>query len=618
MPLYTNGPAAAVPVVSEDTVAATQPSLLDDLICTIKTHDRLRTSATVPVPMAPVLSIPSGNPESEARGLRVCVLQNQLCKRGMRFDTLKQHNIKAAADTIESRAHHIFGTTRDHVCRGRVFTPAKRIDEVDKLSNKKHAGERDYQAHLSGGCDFEQFTSHLPYWDPKDQRQYLASGNVYICTRSGQVHHCTEEHCQFQEAAPHGESMICALTHKSYGQPLCKFEPKEDEAREGTTSRSMAKGSSFYQYRGGNSAVHEYQGSSGGTAADGTLPRRRALHSTRRKALIREQSNRAQSDLMHGATSCIRPSGHHPHISCFTNTMAKLYPGDVPIEPTNAMRDQYTSIFSTLIYDCTIRKRNMDDLFDAEKLAEAACERIYRECNELHRVRDPFEVMATFQIRIRPYHLRLCSLGVQDLRRDPAVLEYFFETVLMLSRILHYTLHAKRVSGMFKRHAVGLLYVLQLGVSWQVRHDPATGLLERDTARAVMAGESIPIRPSVAFVHSSTSVPPQSARPCWAHLCAQGQTPEQTLPSSSEELSRSVATVCFVPRHAFLDRLPTKSELNQFAAFGHIGSSVINDTLHFVQDCFRSIFDSKHITHLAQLAPYTLESYIQIRHYEKR
>jgi hypothetical protein len=604
---------------------ANTKDLLDNLIDSIQSHNQLCKPAAAATTTVPLLVVPSekavvaGTIDSEKRGLRHCLLIQLLQHQpGMNFHGMP---LRALDKLLESRAPHLFPLSNRpgaHVCRGRVFTPSKRRDEADKLHGPASMHPQSQQGHLSSGCDFERFQPRHVYWDPKDEKRYAASGNLYICTRSGLVHHCTDEHCHHQEMAPHGESMICSLTHKNYGQPLVKFEPKEDEAREGSAATLCAKGTSFYQYRGGNSAVHEYTNNHHDGRGEAG-PRRRAMHSTRKKALMQEENYRAQSELvMDGSggggglrNGCVRSSPQNSRMSHFSATMQALYPGDRPTEPSNIQREQLVHVFKQLLYDRNMRKRNLEDLQDAEQLAEVACEKLYRDSALARRPRDPFEVMATFQTRIKPFHARLCSLGVLDETPNQLILEYYFEVVLMMCRILHYTVHAKRLNGLFKRHSIGMLYVLQSGVTWQVRYNPATGTLEPGTARSIPTQEiEMPVVVHATEFCTSSSM----RRPTMEQLCSWSRSPP-TCPV--DPVYPEVATVCFVPRHAFLDRLPSKTELNQYSEFGSIGSAVVNETLHFVQSCFHSIFESKHITQLSQLAAYRLESYVHIRHYEK-
>jgi hypothetical protein len=323
------------------------------------------------------------------------------------------------------------------------------------------------------------------------------------------------------------------------------------------------------------------------------------------------------------ATSCVLRDADDPSKTRLDVLMTRLYPNDTPPELSNAMREQVLSQIRTLLYDTRVRRDVLGKLRLAEAEAWQLVRAAYADYQKRGVMRDSLHIMSIFDDKIRPHHKRAQEIGLRDVPLDPLELEYYFDCVWVLSRILNYTSFAKRHTSIFKRFAVGLLYKLQKGFSCTVKYDRATGLLVRDGnySSAAMghddaAAPGAPITP-VGFTidrdGGAKRLPTLTKLAATTSPAIPWQSPDET---ADEHSPTATARVVFIPKHPRLARLPTLNDLNgfdgAFAAFG--GSKHIIDTHNLVWECYKSVLESKHITRLDQLEAYRLTTYVELRY----
>lgn len=613
-----------------------------DLLDSILDSMKKAPGVTVKRSQQAVAPTEEGSSDSEARSLRIFVGAILLGKRGMRFERLQQTDVRAYGKAVEHALGHVFHsidpvTGQAHHCVGQDSSVHAQMEQIEeraltiggKTPEMRHQLSRLLLQMSQGGCSMDHFQVGQAYLDYGNGKSYRASGDVYVCSASGLVHHCTEDQCEYRKAAVHGESIVCMLTYKSYGTPVVHYEadPDTEAGRDGGAS-SEAKGPWYKAFKtnktGGGpiNAGHVWGPSKRpvrSTATDSSdeetnqYEGNTRLLSARKRKKNREYKDSAQSRVAQNTDSPYLIKGPQ-NCSLFVHVMSKRHTHERPEEIPHEQYIEFRQLVHRVLTDPSARNEALNNLRNAQAAAIIKVADIYKD--QGHQ-RDMFQVMEVFHSYMGEFYRRLLAIGNVENATLPIsdeTVDYLCQSVATLAQLLAFTSHAKRTPGVFKQHGFGLLYHLHNGFQMQVQYNRHTGMLVRPASSSADATKSdeIPDDDLDQYLPASGSVSWAAVTATSAFSVRKRAAPVKT-EANAVSADIETATVVLLPAHSFLSRLPTLSELNRFASFGENGSSRVLKAQDFLRQCFESLLQHPNVQTLEDLRDYTLERYIHVR-----
>lgn len=416
------------------------------------------------------------------------------------------------------------------------------------------------------GCSLACLQKGDMFYSVHCRRFYRATGDVFVCFQSGLIHVCTAAKCDRQVIMEREESVVCELTKRNYGQPVVSSEPVP---RTGPGGRE--DGMSYSAGFGRDGMRGPIRASGKGSAAG-----------RRRRMVMEKAHERIEDRMRHDDRESPIVYSEGKSVPYLEEHMTELFPKLRHPEPTRQLRFEVSVMCRSLVYDRHVRASIWEKCTEADRTARTAVAAYYRECYDARRMRDPYRVMEIVNNHVRKHVDRLEVLGFMDTEPDPAVLVYFEECVVATWYMMSYTPFAQRFqSGVsLRKHAVGILYKLQTGFYVDVLCDPRDGRV---------------------VVHDRRTLD------VWLKSKPEG-VDRWTEPDGQEV---ALVTICFLPRHQFLERIPQKNDLNKYEILNDITSTNVVDSEKLICDCYNSLLELGF--GLDMLAEFCLDRYVRVR-----
>lgn len=589
-----------------------------------------------PLPPPPRPNIPDpdtlrvASHKIEAKQLRYETIIQLQKSRGIDYQDILRRNITVALGMMKKDRAHCFEPKEKHNCSGSTdaYWRLQSIQRQRAMWGKASKGssvatseeEQRLIKSLEQVCKFSRFEEDQVFYHFHDQQWYRATGDAYLCVKSGMKHICNPEVCDRKITLPGGEGIECALTHKFFGQPMVHTEEhnRDGEGRDGGMSYTNTKNRNGY-------VTSSYGGGGGGGGSSGKSSSSRKRKSEQDKA--DDQLDLTQRNL-DPASLLIRDT-EYPYQPYVETHMRELFPRvKHPIAPRQT-RLYLSQLCTTLLYDKQVRNVLVNKLNSSECAADEALKQYYQQCHRHGKRRNLFKAMKIVEEHIKPHYERLQTIGFLDRPIDKNVVLYFQEAVICVWQLLHYTPYAKRYqTGIpLKKNAAGIIYKLQTGFYVNVLYDKVT----RRVASFSTSNKQPPHQLSITTKETHSNLKPvdPSTKPCLLDMTnnntgdelvslnqeGQEQSPDQELllSSSSSPSQYGRMSVCFLPRHKYLECLPQENELNKYTVFKNIGigSNQVVESEKLICDCYDSLMQVG--MSIDKMLDFTLERYITIR-----
>ncbi len=508
----------------------------------------------------------------------------------------------------------------------------------DHLERKKHL-QREEQAE----CCFRAFLPGEVFSCPDKRNEtaaireeepspplYSATGEVYLCVKSGCMHVCTVVECERQVLLDRSERIVCELTHRDYGAPLMHTEGPSSFGHDGDMSSTAYSSEAHWRRTssdtrialglvggGGGGGVGSESGcgsgnrnanvggnnsgGGGGGGGGGDSGSRRK----QKQAAIAEERERRSAPLPLGVqSSMINAKGivGGGGLSLLTETMQRLYPHRQVNSRRPFAYDAMHSHISMLLFDNHARRKLWDDMRKWEAMAAHRIEEHYALASKNGGVRNPIMVMDILDRHVRLTQRRLWTIGYSNRHENPDVLLYFCECVESVCQLLTFMPHAWSMpSGMvLSKHTAAILYFLQSGLYLNVEYDPETdriiglhsdAVIEEPQHPAVVATASKQPSKTIATTTTTTtrfslsrlSLPSPQAPMQEDH--AAPPPPPPPLPSPRPY---AIEKITMIPSHRYLECMPELSELNKHPSPCARSHEVIQ-TSKVIRECYESL-----------------------------